>query len=191
METPAACGSAAPADRRRRIRRPTAPAACRARRRNPVRSARTAPRFSAALRLPAMMRQSETRRLMYCQICSLNSGWFRICLNTDMSGSMRPITRRPGRFRNTLCQRARAKGVAPLVEAGRRCGKRGEGMGEQGGASRCRIAAARGASSCAENQAVSSAHSSGAGGAAAKPLRAGTSHPAAGPRQFWTASAGP
>jgi hypothetical protein len=30
---------------------------------------------------------------MYCQICSLNSGWFRICLNTDMSGSMRPMTR--------------------------------------------------------------------------------------------------
>jgi len=57
----------------------------------PQRQQRASFFFSASL--PAMMRQSETRRLMYCQICSLNSGWFRICLNTDMSGSMRPITR--------------------------------------------------------------------------------------------------
>ena len=77
------------------------------------------------------MRQSETRRLMYCQISSLNSGCLRICLNTDMSGSMRPITRVSGRLRNALGQRAGAKTVAPMVEAGRR-GERGEGMSEQG-----------------------------------------------------------
>ena len=77
----------------RRIRRPTAPAACRARRRNPARSGANSASFFRSASLPSMMRQSETRRLMYCQISSLNSGWLCICLNTDMSGSMRPITR--------------------------------------------------------------------------------------------------
>src|SRR5215218_9046014 len=43
-EKSGAYGSAAPADHHRPIQRPTAPAACRARRRNPARSARTAPR---------------------------------------------------------------------------------------------------------------------------------------------------
>src|SRR3569623_2127790 len=43
--------------------------------------------------LPARMRQSETRRLMYCQSSSLNSGWLPICANTLMSGSIRPMTR--------------------------------------------------------------------------------------------------
>ena len=37
-----------------------------------------------------------------------------------------------GRVRNALCQGAGAKTVAPLVEAGRRSGKRREGMREQG-----------------------------------------------------------
>ena len=31
---------------------------------------------------PVWMRQSETRRLMYCQSCWLNSGWLRIAVNT-------------------------------------------------------------------------------------------------------------
>ena len=30
--------------------------------------------YSFAFSLPAMMRQSDTRRLRYCQSCSLNSG---------------------------------------------------------------------------------------------------------------------
>ena len=43
--------------------------------------------------LPVWMRQSETRRLMYCQSCWLNSGWLRISVKTVLSGFRFPITR--------------------------------------------------------------------------------------------------
>ena len=49
--------------------------------------------FFRSASLPAVIRQSETRRLMYCQVFSWNSGWLRICLNTLMSGSVRPMQR--------------------------------------------------------------------------------------------------
>src|SRR5258706_13051315 len=39
------------------------------------------------------MRQSETRRLRYCQSCSLNSGWKRLSSKTAISGLILPITR--------------------------------------------------------------------------------------------------
>src|SRR3954462_7676937 len=39
------------------------------------------------------MRQSETRRLRYCQSCWLNSGWLRISVKTVVSGFRPPITR--------------------------------------------------------------------------------------------------
>jgi hypothetical protein len=50
--------------------------------------ANSAPYFCSAT-LPAASRQSETRRLIYCQSCSLNSGCLRIFWKTLMSGSMR------------------------------------------------------------------------------------------------------
>src|SRR2546430_6880446 len=39
------------------------------------------------------MRQSETRRLRYCQSCSLNSGWERMSSKTVVSGLILAITR--------------------------------------------------------------------------------------------------
>ena len=48
---------------------------------------------SFSFSLPVWMRQSETRRLRYCQIFSLNSGWLRIAANTEVSGLRLPITR--------------------------------------------------------------------------------------------------
>src|SRR5262245_47257740 len=39
------------------------------------------------------MRQSETRRLRYCQTCSLNSGCARMSSKTVVSGLILPITR--------------------------------------------------------------------------------------------------
>src|SRR5262249_10030143 len=46
-----------------------------------------------AFSLPVVMRQSETRRLRYCQSCSLNSGWERMSSKTVVSGLILPITR--------------------------------------------------------------------------------------------------
>ena len=53
---------------------------------------------------------------------------------------------RPGRVRNAFCQGARAKIVAPLVEAGRRRGKRSQRRGEQGAGAEAGLAARRGGS---------------------------------------------
>src|SRR5215813_13384651 len=49
--------------------------------------------YSFAFSLPVVMRQSETRRLRYCQSCSLNSGWERMSSKTVVSGLILPITR--------------------------------------------------------------------------------------------------
>src|SRR5215831_9001624 len=49
--------------------------------------------YSFAFFLPVVMRQSETRRLRYCQSCSLNSGWERMSSKTVVSGLILPITR--------------------------------------------------------------------------------------------------
>src|SRR5262245_25762671 len=49
--------------------------------------------YSFAFSLPVVMRQSETRRLRYCQSCSLNSGWERMSSKTVVSGLIWPITR--------------------------------------------------------------------------------------------------
>src|SRR5215831_8581436 len=49
--------------------------------------------YSFAFSLPVVMRQSETRRLRYCQSCSLNSGWKRLSSKTVVSGLILPITR--------------------------------------------------------------------------------------------------
>src|SRR6516225_9733413 len=49
--------------------------------------------YSCAFSLPVVMRQSETRRLRYCQSCSLNSGCERISSKTVVSGLILPITR--------------------------------------------------------------------------------------------------
>src|SRR6516165_11687265 len=49
--------------------------------------------YSCAFSLPVVMRQSETRRLRYCQSCSLNSCWERISSKTVVSGLILPITR--------------------------------------------------------------------------------------------------
>src|SRR6266446_1100568 len=109
--------------------------------------------FSASL--PAMMRQSETRRLTYCQICSLNSGWFLISLNTLMSGSTRPMAR------------FQAGSEMPLVSAqARRRARKADALIAQ--RRRGRIATARGASGREWNQPVSWAQSSGASGVGAK-----------------------
>ena len=90
------------------------------------------------------------------------------------------------RVRNALRQRARTKAITPLVEARGCRGKRGIGMGEQGGGTNARTQqrAAHGhvrriklfhqgilAVRCGRRQ----SH-----------CRAGTSHPGAGLRQFWT-----
>ena len=96
-----------------------------------------------------------------------------------------------GRVRNALCQRAGAKTVAPLVEAGRGGGERRQGSARAGRRRRGRIAARRGGSGISENQDVSSDQSSGGRRARQKPMRRGTSHPAANLWRFWTASAGP
>src|SRR5262244_1686919 len=48
--------------------------------------------YSFAFSLPVVMRQSETRRLRYCQSCSLNSGWKRLSSETVVSGLILPIT---------------------------------------------------------------------------------------------------
>src|SRR5215510_16584098 len=49
--------------------------------------------YSFAFSLPVVMRQSETRRLRYCQSCSLNSGWERISSKSIVSVLILPITR--------------------------------------------------------------------------------------------------
>src|SRR6266478_4616542 len=49
--------------------------------------------YSFAFSLPVVMRQSETRRLRYCQSCSLNSGWERMSSKTVVSGLILAITR--------------------------------------------------------------------------------------------------
>src|SRR5262249_31833128 len=49
--------------------------------------------YSSAFSLPVVMRQSETRRLRYCQSCSLNSGWERMSSKTVVSGLILAITR--------------------------------------------------------------------------------------------------
>ena len=49
--------------------------------------------YSFAFSLPVPMRQSETRRLRYCQICSLNSGWLCSCSKTVVSGFRPRMTR--------------------------------------------------------------------------------------------------
>ena len=51
-----------------------------------------------------------------------------------------------GRIRNALCQRAGAKIVAPLVEAGRGGGERGDGTGEQGAGAEAGLQQRRGGS---------------------------------------------
>ena len=92
--------------------------------------------FFRSASLPAMMRQSETRRLMYCQICSLNSGWLRICLKTLMSGSVWPMQRTPGRLRDAAapargresCRAiARSRGGAAGTD-GRKRGRRSKAL---------------------------------------------------------------
>ena len=86
----------------------------------------------AALPCRSMMRQSEARRLMYCQICSWNSGCFCICRNTLMSGSMRPITRVQVASEMPFASARARKSSRHCVEAGRGGGKRREAAGEQG-----------------------------------------------------------
>src|SRR5262245_55801765 len=49
--------------------------------------------YSFAFSLPVVMRQSETRRLRYCQTCSVNSGCARLSSKTVVSGLILPITR--------------------------------------------------------------------------------------------------
>src|SRR5947209_9739785 len=49
--------------------------------------------YSFAFSLPVVMRQSETRRLRYCQSCSLNSGRERMSSEPVVSASILPITR--------------------------------------------------------------------------------------------------
>src|SRR5262245_30133677 len=49
--------------------------------------------YSFAFSLPVVMRQSEMRRLRYCQSCSLNSGWERMSSKTVVSGLILAITR--------------------------------------------------------------------------------------------------
>ena len=49
--------------------------------------------YSFAFSLPVTMRQSETRRLRYCQSFSLNSGWLLICSKTVVSGFKPCMTR--------------------------------------------------------------------------------------------------
>src|SRR5215475_9546777 len=49
--------------------------------------------YSFAFSLPVVMRQSETRRLRYCQTSSVNSGCARLSSKTVVSGLILPITR--------------------------------------------------------------------------------------------------
>src|SRR6516162_4795296 len=49
--------------------------------------------YSFALAFPAVILQSETARLRYCQSCWPNSGWLRIAANPVMSGSTPRVAR--------------------------------------------------------------------------------------------------
>ena len=117
-----------------------------------------------------MMRQSETRRLTYCQICSLNSGWFRICLNTLMSGSIRPIARVQVASEMPLPSARARKSSRHGVEAGwgrRRC-KRAVSWAPAPG-----WRAGRGASGGSGSRLFHARQSSGARGLRQNPLRRG------------------
>ena len=143
------------------------------------RCARAAPRCSSRDPCRLMMRQSETRRLMYCQSCSWNSGWLRICLNTLMSGSTRAIAR---------CQVA-----AEMPFAMARARKPSRHSSKPGGAARscvgnadevrlrrAWIEAGRGGCDGPRNQLVSWTHSSGNHGRCGPvPGTPGTGHRAA------------
>ena len=63
---------------------------------------------------------------MYCQICSLNSGWPLHLLEHGHVGLDVAHHAGIGRVRDAVRQRAAPKAVAPLVEARRRGGKRRE-----------------------------------------------------------------
>ena len=99
----------------------------------------------------------------------------------------------PGRVRNALRQCARAKAVAPLIEAGRCRGKCRERMREQGAGTEAgsqQRPARRGFQRIRMFHAGSLAAQGGAR-QRQKSLRPGTSHPAAALRRFWTTSGAP
>ena len=133
-ERPAACDCAAPPDRRRSTRCPRAramtagstPKSCSMR-------ASSGGLLLGALACRSMMRHSDTRRLRYCQSCSLNSGWLRICSNTLVSGLHRSHDAVVRRSRNSARERAAAERRDPLGERRTRAFRpRGAGQRQRG-----------------------------------------------------------
>ncbi len=103
------------------------------------------PAYSLARSLPVMTRQSEQRRLMYCQTCSVNSGcaWYS-AMHAGV-GRERGHDAVVGRLRDAAPDRAGAEAGDPTGEGGRLRGKRGAAEREaRGRAERERKAGAPG-----------------------------------------------
>ena len=84
--------------------------------------------MSLARSLPVMTRQSEQRRLMYCHISSVNSGFARTCANTLVSGVTELITRLYVASEiPRLSARGRKLSTQRLKPAGPGAGRRAEG----------------------------------------------------------------
>ena len=142
--------------------------------------------FSASL--PLMMRQSETRRLMYCQVSSVNSGWLRSSLKTlhvGFDAAHRPGSRSPPKcpWRARGHENGRAIASKPAGAAWRRTAdeqrRRRARPRSQHGAARWRL----------RESARSLLQFSGAG-RRRQNRRAGSAVSPVDLRQFWTASAG-